>query len=56
MEYNNATLEGRWQYLITELLKKTIIKIKKNKHYLRPQLDVCNKKIQNKIELASDKI
>ena len=55
MEYNNVTLEGRRQFLINKLLKRSIKKLT-NKHYLRPQLDVYNKKNHNKIKLASDKI
>ena len=54
MEYSNDTLEGRCQFLIIELLKRTIKK-SKNKHYLRPQLDVYNKKIITKSDSSEIK-
>ena len=54
MEYNNATLEGRWNLLLKRLLEKTIIKTKQQ-NLITKKLDLCIKKHKNKIKLASDK-
>ena len=53
MEYNNATLEGQWEFLIIELLKKPL-KIKKNIIYEHNLMSTVKK--NNKIKFASDKI
>ena len=55
MEYNNATLEGRRQFLIIELLKTTIKKLKKDIIYDHNSMSTIEKN-HNKIKLASDKI
>ena len=55
MEYNNANLEGRRQFLIMELLKRTIKKFKKNIIYDHNLMSTIEKN-HNKIKLASDKI